>query len=294
MERLHAARRRAPFCSTPYEGAGAGSKAEGGRLDFEFDADGAMVGAHDFGLDKRAPDSGHEILGDEDVVDAPADVPRAAVAPGVPVGVGVALFGVEGAEGVDVAAFDDAGDPGAFLGEEPGALEGLLGAGDVELGVGDVEVAHEDEGAALAAEVVEMGEEGFVELEFVGEAILATAGIWVVGCEQGELRVVGLDDAPFDVEAFDAEPETDFERLGFREQERSAVAGALGWMPPGSVAEGIPGLVVDLLGDGLDFLEPGDVGACFLEPGLEMAPFEGGAKAVDVPRADGEQGHGGS
>lgn len=221
-----------------------------------------MVGTHDFGLDEGAPDAGHEVLGDEDVVDAPADVARATVAPRVPVGVGVALFGVEGAEGIDVAAFDDAGDPGAFFGEEPSAFEGLLGAGNVELGVGDVEVAHEDEGAALAAEVVEMDEEGFVELEFVGEAILATAGIWVVGCEKGELRVVGLDDAPFEVEAFDAEPEADFERLGFREQERPAVAWALGWVPPGSVAESLPGLVVDLFGGGLDFLEPGDVGAC--------------------------------
>lgn len=103
-----------------------------------------MIGAVDVGVDRGGLHAAHEFRGDEEVVDAPADVTVARAGELVPIGVCVFGMRVEMTEGVYVAGGDDLVYPRALFGEEAGILFILLRPGEVYLFVRRVHVAAED------------------------------------------------------------------------------------------------------------------------------------------------------
>src|SRR5574344_1224593 len=104
----------------------------GGASEFQFEADGAVVAAHDFGADPGAFERGAQGGGGDEVVDAPPDVAGAAVGHLAPPRVVAGAF-FELAEGVDEAGVEQGGEVVALLVGEAGAAVVGLGVGDVEL-----------------------------------------------------------------------------------------------------------------------------------------------------------------
>src|SRR5690242_21834500 len=106
----------------------------------QLEHDRAVIRAQDPGQDARARDPAAQLVGHEEVVDAPAHVPGPRARLQVPPRV-VAGVRDEEPEGVVVAGRDEAGDPLALGGQEARRPLVLPRAGQIELGVGGVHVA---------------------------------------------------------------------------------------------------------------------------------------------------------
>src|SRR6185503_21259766 len=98
----------------------------------QLERDGAVVGAQDMRQDARRADAAVQLVGDEEVVDAPADVPGARTGLQIPPRV-VPGLAREEAKRVVVALGAEAAHPGTLdLHEARGPLV-FLGAGEVGL-----------------------------------------------------------------------------------------------------------------------------------------------------------------
>lgn len=252
----------------------------------QFDADGAVVAAVDVVEDEGVLESGSEFWGDEDVVNAPADVAFACAGQKAPPGVVAGAF-FEFAEGVDESGAQVGVEAGAFLGCEAVVVAVGGGVGEVQFGVGDVEVAAEDDGFG-AAELEEVAEEGAVPLLAVRQAGEVASGVGDVNVDEEEVVELGGEDAAFGVVSGGVEACGDAAWSDLGEECGAGVAFALGGVPPGGVVGG-PELF-DAVRVAAGFLEAEQVGAFGVEE-LEEIFLEEGAQAVDVP---GDDFHGGS
>ena len=103
-----------------------------------------MVGAEEGFVDFGGLEIFFEGLTDEEVVDAPADVVFAGVAPVAPPGVTL-FFGMQEAEGVEEAGVDEVRNSlSFFVGEAGGVVVGFR-AGEVDFFVGGVKIATDDD-----------------------------------------------------------------------------------------------------------------------------------------------------
>lgn len=253
----------------------------------ERDSDGAVVRTHDIRADEGALEVRDEVWRDPHVVDAPANVASPAFAPGFPVGVRISSIGVHGTEAIDIAGGGEAFQPGTFLGEKAGAFDSLSRAGDIDVQPCDVEVAHEDDLATSSAKGIHPHEKGFEECLFEGQAFALFSAVGEVSGDDGEVAEVGFDDAALGVEFGDTKARPERSRCVLEKKEGAAIAGALCGVPEVLVTEFTPGGRVHLLRGSLDLLHAHDIGLVPFEPGTEVSGAEGGAKAVDVPGANG-------
>ena len=157
-----------------------------GRGLAQLEHDRAVIRAQDPGQDARARDPAAQLVGHEEVVDAPAHVPgprpRLQVPPRVVAGVRD-----EEPEGVVVAGRDEAGDPLALGGQEARRPLVLPRAGEIELGVGGVHVAADHDALAPLAQRLGEGEERLVEGELVLHALRPHASVGEVHVQEVEV-----------------------------------------------------------------------------------------------------------
>jgi len=237
-----------------------------------------VVAAEDFGEYPGFFEARAEAFGDEEVVEAPADVPRAGGAEDAPPGVvSPALF--EFAEGVEEAGIDEGSEAVAFFNGEAVVADVGLGVGEVDLGVSDVEVAAEDDGLFLFQRF-QVREEVAVPFLAIGEAGEVALGVGDVNVDEVEVVGLGGEDAAFLVVFDDADVGLDGEGAVFDEDGGAGVAALLGGVPKGLVVRG-PELL-DVVGGALGFLQAEDVRALGIEE-LKEVFLEDGAEAVDVP-----------
>ena len=226
---------------------------------------------------------------DEEIVDAPADVPLARAAELQPPGVLARQVGVEVAEGVDITVRDQGIHPRALLGQEAGGVAVLPRPRQVDLTMGGVDIAAEDHRPPLGAQPLAQRQERVVEGEFVRDAAVIAAAVGEVAVDQREIGVVGDDGAPLVVELRITQAETHRLRRTAREEGGAAVAFlARRAVPEGVVAGRLAHLGRELLGVAAGFLQAQDVRRGLGQPRQEAGAM-GGAGAVDVP---GEQGDG--
>jgi hypothetical protein len=129
-----------------------------------------MVRAQDVGQDGRRLDPAFEVVGNEEVVDAPADIARPRPALHVPPGI-VPRLGDKDPEGVVIAVGDELGDPLTLDGPEARRVLVFLGPGDVDLRMRRVDIAARDDTLAGFPQSLREIEELVVELELVGEPL---------------------------------------------------------------------------------------------------------------------------
>src|SRR5437867_562063 len=154
----------------------------------EFNTDRAMIGTVHVGADERALDARAQGCADEEVIDAPADVPGADVGHRAPPGIMPAAF-FKLAERVEETSLHERAEAGAFLWRKTMVLHIGLGMGEVDLGVRHVEVPAKDHRFALF-ELFEVTEEVAVPLLAVsktGELALRVGHIDVHEEEVGKL-----------------------------------------------------------------------------------------------------------
>ncbi len=147
-----------------------------------------MVGAHDFGVDRRIRHASDEGWRNAEVIDPPADVALPRSAPVRPPRIGVLFVGIKVAEGVDEPAVEQLGKARALLVGEPGGPTVFPWAREVDLVVGDVEVAAEDDG--LANDLL-------TQAQPVGQAAEAVLRVDGVDVDEVEIRILQGDDAAF-------------------------------------------------------------------------------------------------
>src|SRR5260370_42549482 len=111
-----------------------GSRLPTCRQSVELERDGTVVRALHVGQDPGGLDAAAQLFRDEEVVDAPADVPRPRPALHVPPRV-VARLAHEEPEGVVVAVTEILRHPRPLLGQEPRGLLVLLVPREITLGV---------------------------------------------------------------------------------------------------------------------------------------------------------------
>src|SRR6266436_897216 len=247
----------------------------------QLEHDGAVIRAQDPGQDARARDPAAQLVGDEEVVDAPAHVPRPRSRLQIPPGV-VPRVRHEEAEGVVVARRDEAGDPLALGGQEPRGPLVLPRAGEIELGVRGVHVAAGHDPLAPLAERLREGEERLVEGELVPDTLRAHSPVREIDVEQVEVGQLDVHEAPLAVEdrmvAHGARRERGLAGIG----DHAAIAGTLRESPVARVAPGAPHPVGDLLGLELGLLHADEVGGLGgQEIGKALLPRR--AEPVDVP-----------
>src|SRR6266436_5374796 len=247
----------------------------------QLEHDGAVIRAQDPGQDARARDPAAQLVGDEEVVDAPAHVPRPRSRLQIPPGV-VPRVRHEEAEGVVVARRDEAGHPLALGGQEARRRLVLPRAGEVELGVRGVHVAADHDPLAPLPERLREREERLVEGELVPDALRTHSPVREVDVEQMEVGQLDVHETALAVQhrvvADDARRERGRAGVG----DHPAVAGTLREGPVAGVTSGGPHLVGHLLGLELGLLHADEVGGLGgQEPGEPLLPRR--AKPVDVP-----------
>src|SRR6266436_5112240 len=127
-----------------------------------------MVGAKNLWANEGVLEARTQQAGDQEIINAPADVPVAHTAHGAPPCV-MAAARLKFAEGVNEAGFDKGAEASSFLGRESVIAFVRLGVGEVQLGVRDVEIAAEDDGL-FALQHLEVSQERAVPLLPVREA----------------------------------------------------------------------------------------------------------------------------
>ncbi len=108
-----------------------------------FNADGAMIRTRDVALDESALEPGTQRGGDEEIINAPADVPGAGVGHRTPPSVMPARR-LELPKCVEEAGFDEGIETTALLDGETVIADIGFGIGQVQIGVRDVQVAATD------------------------------------------------------------------------------------------------------------------------------------------------------
>ena len=237
-----------------------------------------MVAAEDFGEDVGFFQPGAEALGDEEIVEAPADVPSAGGAEDAPPSVmSPALF--KFAEGIEETSVYKGGEAVAFLDGEAVVANVGLGVGKVDLGVGDVEVAAKDDGLFLF-QCFQVSQEITVPLLAVGEPGEIALGVGHINVDEVEIVGLGGQDAAFLVVLYNADVRGNGNGFFFNKNGGAGVTSFLGGIPEGFVV-GRPELL-DVFGCAFGFLKAEDVRALGIDE-FEEIFLEHGAQAVDVP-----------
>lgn len=247
----------------------------------DFNANRTMVGAGNFAMDECAFEPGTQRGGDQEVIDAPADVPFARAAHGTPPGVMPAGF-FKFAKRVDETSLHERVKPGAFLDGKAVVADIRLRIGQINLLVGDVEVTAEDDWFA-AFELLEKMEKIAIPFLAIRQAGEVALGVRDVNIHQKEFRVFGGEHAAFVIVLAHADAAGDAERTLARKDDCAGITLFLRAIPIGGVGRG-PELF-DIIRHGLGFLQAKDVRRFVLEV-IEKVFAQHGAKAVDVPRND--------
>jgi hypothetical protein len=222
-----------------------------------------------------------QLVGDEEVVDAPADVPGARAALQIPPRI-VPGLAREEAKRVVVALGDEPAHPGALALHEAGRPLVFLRAGEVDLGVGGIDVAADNHALAQAPQALRHLDELVVELELVGKPLGPHAAIGEVDVEEMKVGQLRVDDTALAVERGGAALGGDGARLLPRIGDDAAIPLLLGEAPVGPVAVGGAHLVGELVFLDLGLLDAEDVRELGgQEIGQPLLPR--GAQAVDVP-----------
>lgn len=244
----------------------------------EFDADGAVVGAGDFGLDEGGFQAGPEFGADQEVVETPPDVPGAGAGHEAPPSVMAAAW-FEFPEGVEEAGVEYGLESGAFLGGEAVVAEVGFRVREVQFGVGDVEIAAEDYGLG-GLESAKEGQERPVPVLSIVEAGQFPLGVGDVDVDEEEVGELGGEHSSFAVMRGNADAGGYVEGAMSGEDGGAAVTLLLGGVPVGGIGGG-PALL-DVVGAGFGFLEAEDVGAVVLEVVQEVLA-QHRAETVDIP-----------
>src|SRR6266850_1533455 len=125
-------------------GVGKGTVEKQGRLLSELNTQWTVIGAEHVAADESAFKTRAQRWRDEEVIDAPADVPAAHVSHRTPPGIMSAAF-LELPESIHKTRFDERAEPGAFFQCETMVSNIGLGIGQIEFGVRHVEVTAEDD-----------------------------------------------------------------------------------------------------------------------------------------------------
>ncbi len=250
------------------------------RAPLQAELHGTVVGAVNVRPDGAGAHAAKERARGQPVVQPPPDVLLAGGAAGAhgPPGVAAGAF-VELAEHVDDVGVDVVVEAGSLLVGEAGVFAVGLGVGQVDLLVGAVEVAADEHGLG-PLQVLDVGEEGLVPSEPVGQAHKPGLRVGGVDVDEVEVRELGGDHPALGVVFLDAHAQGVRQDRLAGENEGAGVAFFHRAVPEGLVA-GEPG-EVHLLGGGLGFLQADHVGIA-LEHVVAKAFVHCRADAVDVP-----------
>ena len=263
-------------------------------LEFDIDANWAVVGAPLVGPDESIAHSLHRRRRREDVVDPPSHVPLARSAPLSPPRVMAGLVGMQGAKGVHPSRFEPAVQLGPLLGEKTAVPDIGFRAGQVDLAVGGI-VIPDHEHRASAPQLLHPVEYRPIEVELVANPAVVT----ILSASLGEVAVdnhkpsaagpeVGGDEPPLDVEPWFSEG--DLHPLGLKPgvDTNTAVSPALGYGERGVPTWWRAGGGRDLLGQRANLLDADDVGSR-AAPKVCQPPPRASANPVDVPAHDPHQ-----
>src|SRR5690606_28597096 len=112
-----------------------------------FEPDRAVIASHDLRTYPRPRKRRAKVLGGNEVVDAPPDVPGAAVVHAAPPGI-MSWAALEDAKRIHEPTLEQSREIGPLLVGEPGVAAVGAGVRQVDLGVGDIEVTTKDHGFA--------------------------------------------------------------------------------------------------------------------------------------------------
>ena len=249
----------------------------------DVDAHRAVIRAQGIGPEEGPAHEGHGRRRGQHHVDAPAHVagphaealapPRVVVRPRF-----------EGPEGVGPPGGQPAVDLRAFLGQKAAVLGVGLGAGEVDFSVGRVEVAHHENALAAFSQALNPLEQGAVEVELVGDAVLVAA-LGKVAVHHREAAETGDLQAPLPVEAFLAESALDPVGGAPAEEPDAAIALAFGGGEVAVPAREGADFFGQIFFEGADLLQADDLGPALGQP-REEALLHAGPESVDVPGHD--------
>jgi len=223
----------------------------------------------------------HQPLADEEIIQAPADIPRPCVGPVGPPGI-LHLVGIERTVGIHKSMLQIPGDPNAFLRQKTGIFFVFLRIRQVDLVVGGVEVASEDHlfssGVVRVADFKQAG----VKVQLKRHAFVFLPAVREVDRVEEEIRILHADGAPFVVESLDPEPGLNAEGLLAVEHRRAAVARSFGGMPEAAVLRMAADQFRHLIGLGFDLLQTEDIRLDFVQPGKAVLVNDR-PNSIDIP-----------
>ena len=189
-----------------------------------------MVGAGDFAVDRRGRDAVAQTVGDQKIVDAPADVllPRAeAVAPP---GICAGQLRIAKTKGVCKAARKQLREFPAFLVGKAGVPAVGFRILQVDFLMGDVQVAAEDHGS-LRVKRAKIGAQRVLPRHTVVDALQAVLRIRRVAGQNVTIRVFQRDETSLMIQFGHAAAIAHGERLMPREDRCAGIALFLGRIP---------------------------------------------------------------
>lgn len=133
----------------------------------------------------------------EEIVNAPADVVLAGVAPVRPPGIALGV-GMEAAESVDESSLEQIINSLPFFGGEASVVGVLFGAGEVDFGMGGVKIAADYDrfGLFKSFEILEQG--GVPDVLAHAEAGKVGLTIWYIDIDEEKIGEFGGLEAAFD------------------------------------------------------------------------------------------------
>lgn len=210
-----------------------------------------MIRAQDGGTNDVVLDVLHEALGDEEVVQAPADVLGSGVVHVAPERVGAGQLRIEVTECVDEAQRQQLGEPITLLLSEAGVLLVRLRIRQVHFLMGNIHVTS-DYHRLLLVQLLDVGVEDVVPFQALVQGHQTATRVDDVDGNDEELFELGGDHALLVGEARVWEVEDDLFRLDFTEKANSAEA--LAKVPVSVIAFDLELLWDILEGSALDFL----------------------------------------
>ena len=226
-----------------------------------------------------------KLPGNEEIVDAPADVAVTRSRKEVPVGVGPGPGWILIAPDIDIACSNDLIDPGPLFGQEAGVIFVRFRTSKVNGLMGSIHIATEDDWLVLA-ELLSECEEGVIEAELIVDPVRALAAIGEVAVNKPKVRELGRYETALVIKFWDTHAIEQGNRLYFRIDGDTTITlfDLAGGEVGGETGE-VPKPIRKLVGRSFGLLEAEDVRLYAFQEGLpeRVLVFSKRAEAVHVP-----------
>ena len=239
-----------------------------------------MVGVFDVGKDVNGLDAVFEYIGNDMIINAPAEIFLAGVGAIAPPTVAIGFFH-EMAKTVDVAIAEEISKPRAFLRQESRRGDMRLGIVDVDGLVADVVIARKHQLRTLFAQCVHIIAEKIKPLHLESLPVVAGRARWVIDTHYRQVAEIGTKETTFSIVKRIVHAIDHIVRMLLANHANAAVAFFLCRKPKMMVAHHLEIHQWNLVGRGFQFLKTQHVGLTLFNP-LQQPLADGGADAIHV------------